>query len=81
LDPPYYPLSDTALFTSYTKENFGEESQIQLFEVFKQLDEQGCKLVLNNSYCDFILDLYKDYKIRKIKSKRAINSVSSKRGF
>lgn len=81
LDPPYYPLSDTALFTSYTKENFGEESQIQLFKVFKQLDEQGCKLILNNSYCDFILDLYTDYKIITMKAKRAINSVSSKRGF
>jgi DNA adenine methylase len=81
LDPPYYPLSDTALFTSYTKENFGKESQVQLHEVFKQLDERGCKLLLSNSYCDFILDLYKDYKIITIKAKRAINSDSSKRGF
>jgi DNA adenine methylase len=81
LDPPYNPLSDTALFTSYTKENFGKKSQIQLFEVFKQLDERGCKLLLSNSYCDFILDLYKDYKIITIKAKRTINSDSSKRGL
>ncbi len=79
-DPPYYPLSDTALFTSYTKENFDKDSQIQLYEVFKQLDKRGCKLLLSNSYCDFILDLYKDYKSITIKAKRAINSDSSKRG-
>lgn len=80
-DPPYYPLSDTALFTSYTKENFGKESQIQLYEVFKELDARGCKLLLSNSYCNFILDLYNEFKIITIRAKRAINSDSSKRGF
>ncbi|MFX1498952.1 MAG: DNA adenine methylase [Promethearchaeota archaeon] len=80
LDPPYYPISETALFTSYTKQDFGKDSQLNLFEIFKKLDQMGCMLLLSNSYCDFILDLYKDYKIIKMKAKRAINSVSSKRG-
>ncbi len=81
LDPPYYPLSDTALFTSYTKQDFGQESQIKLYKVFKELDKKGCQLLLSNSYCDFILDLYKDYRIITLKAKRAINSISSKRGL
>ena len=80
LDPPYYPLSDTALFTSYTEQDFGQESQIKLYEVFKELDGRGCQILLSNSYCDFILDLYKDYRIITLKAKRAINSISSKRG-
>lgn len=79
-DPPYYPLSNTANFTAYTKDSFGKESQIKLFNLFKQLDKIGCKLMLSNSYDDFILNLYKDYKIITLHAKRAINSDAEKRG-
>ena len=81
LDPPYHPLSETALFTSYTKSNFDKTSQKKLFEVFKELDKKGCYIILNNSYSDFILDLYKDYRIVTLKAKRNINSISQKRGL
>ena len=80
-DPPYHPLSDTSSFTSYTKESFGKSAQMNLYMVFKELDERGCKLVLSNSYSEYILDLYKDYKIITLKAKRAINSDATKRGF
>ncbi|GAI43246.1 unnamed protein product, partial [marine sediment metagenome] len=81
LDPPYFPLSDTALFTSYTKNNFDKSSQINLFEVFKELNRRGCYIMLSNSYSEFILDLYKDFKIATLKAKRNINSNSQKRGL
>jgi len=80
-DPPYFPLSDTALFTSYTKNSFDKSSQIKLFEVFKELNRRGCNLMLSNSYTEFILDLYKDFKIITLKAKRNINSNSQKRGL
>ena len=80
LDPPYHPISSTAYFTSYTRKNFGKESQEKLFNIFKKLDEWGCKVMLSNSHEKFILDLYKDYKIITIQAKRAINSVASRRG-
>ena len=79
-DPPYHPLSETANFTSYTKDNFGKDSQVKLKEVFKKLDDRGCKVMLSNSYNDFILDLYEDFKIVTLSAKRAINSNASKRG-
>ncbi len=79
-DPPYHPLTQTANFTSYTKDNFGEKSQKRLAEVFKTLDARGCKLLLSNSYSNFVLNLYEDFKIVELKAKRAINSVASKRG-
>ena len=79
-DPPYHPLSETANFTSYTKDNFGKESQIKLQEVFKKLDDRGCKVMLSNSYNDYILDLYEGFKIITLTAKRAINSDASKRG-
>jgi len=79
-DPPYVPISESANFTSYTKENFGKNDQIKLFEVFKILDERGCKVMLSNSYSEFILDLYKDYRINTLRAKRSINSDPNNRG-
>ncbi|MFX1340310.1 MAG: DNA adenine methylase [Promethearchaeota archaeon] len=79
-DPPYVPISDSANFTSYTKDNFGKDDQIKLYNTFKILDEHGCKILLSNSYSNFILDLYKDYKVVLLNAKRAINSDSTKRG-
>ena len=80
LDPPYVPISESANFTSYTKENFGKNDQFKLFEVFKTLDERGCKVMLSNSYSEFILDLYKDYRINTLRAKRSINSDPNNRG-
>ncbi|MHA1264066.1 MAG: DNA adenine methylase [Candidatus Helarchaeota archaeon] len=80
LDPPYQPLSETANFTSYTKEGFDEEAQLKLFDVFSTLNERGCKVLLSNSYTKFILELYKNFKIVTVQAKRAINSDATKRG-
>ncbi len=79
-DPPYVPISDSANFTSYTKDNFNTADQTRLYETFKTLDERGCKVMLSNSNSDFILDLYKDYRIHFLQAKRAINSDGGKRG-
>jgi len=78
-DPLYQPISDTAYFT-YTKDNFGKDSQIKLFNVFKGCDERGCKVMLSNLYNKFILDKYKDFKIVTVLAKRAINTDATKRG-
>ena len=80
LDPPYYPISDTSLFTSYTKYDFGKEAQVKLHEIFQELDQKGCKVLLSNSYSDFIINLYKGFRIEILKAKRAINSKSNRRG-
>lgn len=74
LDPPYHPISKTASFTKYTKYDFTEQDQIQLSEIFKELDKKGCYVMLSNSNTDFIKDLYRDYEIKEIQAHRAINS-------
>lgn len=79
-DPPYHPLSETSSFTSYTKENFGIEYQKKLFEVYRELDNRGCKLMLSNSYSEFILNLYNEYDKIILKAIRAINSNATRRG-
>ncbi|MGI6119434.1 MAG: DNA adenine methylase [Desulfosporosinus sp.] len=80
LDPPYYPVSDTANFTGYDKGGFDRDEQIRLKETCDKLNEKGIKFLLSNSATDFIKDLYKDYRIEVIQAKRAINSKADKRG-
>jgi DNA adenine methylase len=79
-DPPYHPLSPSSSFTSYTSSSFLEKDQSRLADVYRELDEKGCKLMLSNSYSDFILELYSDYRIEKVSAKRMINCNGNGRG-
>ena len=80
LDPPYYPISVYSDFTRYTKEKFHKEDQIRLKEKIDHLDKKGCKVMLSNSDCEFIRDLYKGYKIQQVFSGRTLNSKKDQRG-
>lgn len=79
-DPPYYPLSATSNFTSYTASEFGKQEQMRLAEVYATLSQKGCLCMLSNSYTPLILELYKDFRIEVINANRAINSNSKGRG-
>lgn len=82
-DPPYYPMSRTASFTSYTSEAFLEQEQTELKDVFVELHKRGCFVMLSNSDTSFINDLYAGIpgvKVNKVEAGRAINSNASKRG-
>jgi DNA adenine methylase len=78
LDPPYFPLKKNS-FTKYNKTDFLENEQIKLANLFKELDQKGCKLLLSNSNTSFIKKLYKDFKIIEVSATRAINSNGQKR--
>lgn len=83
-DPPYYPVSKTASFTSYTKDGFLEKEQEKLRDVFVALSRKGCFVMLSNSDTPFINELYsnlgKKIRIEKVYAGRAINSKGSGRG-
>ncbi len=85
-DPPYKPISSTANFTSYIKDNFDDNDQLRLFNLFERLDKKGVYLMmsnsdpLNNSNDDFFDRLYKDYFIERVEAARFINSKSANRG-
>jgi len=79
-DPPYDDMDNKKSFTSYTKDSFGRNDQIRLFEVVKELTERGVFVMVSNHNTSFIQELYKDFKIDVIKAKRMINSDSTKRG-
>lgn len=80
LDPPYDPVSDTASFTGYHKGGFGQGEQLRLKQCCDGLTRRGVRFLLSNSATPFIRELYRDYEIRIVKAKRAINADATKRG-
>lgn len=79
-DPPYYPISVTSSFTSYTKDTFSNKEQERLAQLFKKLDKKGAKVMLSNSDSDFIKGLYKGYNIDIVRASRMINCDAEGRG-
>lgn len=79
-DPPYDPISNKSNFTGYTKGGFGREEQVRLKERCDQLSKKGVRFLLSNASTAFILELYKEYEIKTIKARRAINSNGASRG-
>lgn len=83
-DPPYYPVSKTASFTNYTKEEFLEKEQEELRNIFVKLHKRGCFVMLSNSDTPLINKLYsrldKKIKIHKVYAGRSINSKGEGRG-
>ncbi len=57
-----------------------EKNKKRLKELCDRLDDRGIKFLLSNSETEFILELYKDYKIEIVHAKRSINSKGHKRG-
>ena len=87
IDPPYRPLTSSAMFTSYSKEQFDDNEQIRLGEFINRINKTGAKIVLSNSdpknvdtNDNFFDNLYKNYSITRINAKRMINSNATKRG-
>jgi DNA adenine methylase len=81
-DPPYIPVSKTSSFTRYSRSDFSVNEQKQLSEVFRILDSRGCYVMLSNSDHALTRELYRDYDKNtiKVRAKRLINSVGSRRG-
>lgn len=79
-DPPYMPISNSSSFTGYTSNGFGKEEQERLKRVCDKLNEKGVRFLQSNSDCDFIKELYSDYKVYEVDAKRLINADAKKRG-
>ena len=79
LDPPYVPVSEYADFKRYTKEQFYVEDHRNLAEEVKRLQKLGCYVILTNSDHPLVHELYADFEIQVIDTKRAISSKGSSR--
>ena len=73
LDPPYVPISQFSDFKRYTKEQFRENDQRILAQVYNELVELGAYPVLSNSYSELTLDLYEQHQILVVYASRNIN--------
>ena len=78
-DPPYHPLSVTSNFTSYYPKGFRAADQERLRDVYAELSRRGIQAMLSNSYCPFITDLYRDFRIEIVYAGRSINSAGDGR--
>lgn len=78
-DPPYVPVSKFSDFKRYNKEQFSIEDHTDLFNTFKKISNSGANVILTNSDTEFVRELYKDYNIVTVKTKRNINSSADKR--
>lgn len=79
LDPPYLPISKYSDFKRYTKEQFYEEDQVNLANEVKRLSRLGCNVILTNSNHPLVHELYCDYKVEVISTKRYISCNGSRR--
>lgn len=79
LDPPYLPVGKYEDFKRYTKEGFYEEDHWELASEVKRLSELGCHVLLTNSNSPLVYDLYDEFDITVIQTKRHVNSKGNKR--
>jgi DNA adenine methylase len=80
VDPPYYPLSRTANFTSYTQEDFGPKEQEELTQHLTKAGERGVLVMLSNSDTPQTRDLYRGFTLHSVQARRAVNCDGAKRG-
>jgi len=76
VDPPYYPLSETSNFTSYTKKDWKQENHDKLVIFLKQLDQKGVKFLMTNNDCEYIRKCYKNYTIQEVETRRYIDALN-----
>jgi DNA adenine methylase len=79
-DPPYVPLSDTANFTSYSKDGFNMDDQADLAQLAKECANRGVPVLISNHATKFTLKLYEDAKITKLSVQRFISCNGNNRG-
>lgn len=84
-DPPYAPLSPTALFRSYTARGFEDDDQRRLQALAIGLAARGVHVLLSNSVAPVVCDLYEGSRAgltaHRIPARRAINSRGDRRGM
>lgn len=73
LDPPYLPISVNSDFKRYNKEQFHEKDHFELAEEVNRLHALGCHIILTNSNHPLVHELYRDFDIQIVPSRRYIS--------
>lgn len=79
-DPPYIPLSKTAAFSQYAKENFGIDDQESLKKTIDNLTKKGVRVILSNSDTQLTREIFGNaLTLRQISMARTISATASTR--
>lgn len=73
VDPPYPPLNETAYFTHYTSNRFGDEDQHRLADCLRRLDKRGGLFLMSNADLPLIRKLYKEFHQASLSVKRSVS--------
>ncbi len=79
LDPPYLPISRNADFRRYTKEQFSEDEHVTLAGEVRKLHDRGCHVILTNSNHPLVRELYREFDVEIVQTKRYISCHGTER--
>lgn len=80
LDPPYVPLTPTASFSKYAKDDFGEMDQWALAGVIRGLLDRGAHVILSNSDTELTRRIYgDDLELRSVNASRSVSASAASR--
>lgn len=79
-DPPYIPLSTTASFTKYAKNDFQLSDQECLVQLVKEAAKNNCSSIISNHDLDITRELYCGSQIVSFDVQRNISCKVSNRG-
>ncbi len=79
-DPPYLPLSATASFTAYDKEDFSLAQQEQLAELARECAARGVPVLLSNHDTPLARELYTGAELFELQVRRNISCKGDGRG-
>lgn len=74
LDPPYLPVSKYADFKRYTKEQFYIDDHHELAKEVRRLHQIGCHVILTNSNHPLVHELYDQFELEVVNTRRNISS-------
>lgn len=79
-DPPYAPISKTAMFNSYAKGGFTLDSQVKLAAIADRTNKQRhIPVLISNHDTEFTRNIYQDAKLTKLQVSRFISQNGSNR--
>lgn len=79
LDPPYLPLTPTASFSKYAKDDFREMDQWALRGVVDGLIKRGAHVVLSNSNTELTRTIFANLDLYVVSATRSISAAAGSR--
>lgn len=79
LDPPYVPIGKFSDFNRYGAKKFYDTDHEELADEVRRLADLGCFVMLTNSNHPLVHELFGEFEIQILKTRRNINSTGSGR--